>query len=48
MNLVPLHNLRKRLREKLKTSAVDRDILDLIREIEDATDKVLADLKNGR
>lgn len=26
---IKLENLRKRLRERLKTSAVDRDILDL-------------------
>lgn len=38
---VRLENLRKRLRERLKLSAVDRDILDLIREIENVTDDLI-------
>lgn len=38
---IRLQNLRKRLRERLKTSAVDRDILDLIREIENVTDELV-------
>lgn len=40
-DLVKLQNLRKRLRERLKLSAVDRDILDLIREIESVTDDLI-------
>jgi predicted translin family RNA/ssDNA-binding protein len=38
---IRLENLRKRLREKLKTSGVDRDILDLIREIENVTNDLI-------
>lgn len=35
-------NLRKKLHEKLRLSAVEQDILDLIREIEKETDDLLA------
>lgn len=38
---IRLENLRKRLRERLKISAVDRDILDLIREIENVTNDLI-------
>lgn len=38
---VKLENLRKRLREKLKIAAVNRDILDLIREIEAVTNDLI-------
>ena len=40
-DLIKLHNLRKRLRERLKTSGVDRDILDLIQGIENVTDDLI-------
>ena len=38
---IKLENLRKRLRERLKTSAVDRDILDLIEGIEAVTNDLI-------
>ena len=38
---IKLENLRKRLRERLKISAVDRDILDLIGEIEVVTNDLI-------
>lgn len=38
---IKLENLRKRLRERLKISAVDPDILDLIRGIEDVTNDLI-------
>ena len=38
---IRLENLRKRLRERLRTCAVDRDILDLIGEIENVTNDLI-------
>lgn len=38
---IKLENLRKRLRERIKTSDVDQDILDLIRGIEDVTNDLI-------
>lgn len=38
---IKLENLRKRLRERLKISGVDRDILDLIGEIESVTNDLI-------
>lgn len=38
---IKLGNLRKRLRERLKISAVDPDILDFIRGIEDVTNDLI-------
>ena len=40
-DLIRLENLRKRLRERLKTSGADRDTLDLIREIESVTNDLI-------
>ncbi len=48
MSLILLHNLRKRLRARLRHDAVSRDILDLIDEIEKVTDKVLAEREAAR
>lgn len=38
---VRLKNLRKRLREKVKVSRAEPDILDLIKEIEAVTDRLI-------
>lgn len=45
---IRLQNLWKRLHQRLKTAAVDRDILALIREIESATDKAIAEAESAR
>ncbi len=43
-----LRNLWKRMNEKLKSQSVPPDILDLIKEIEQATLKALAGRNAGR
>ena len=45
---IRLQNLWKRLHQKLKIAAVDRDIMDIIREIESATDKAIAEAESTR